>query len=70
METFWDIVYKYVGDDREETEVYEDFDDARADFIHLIQEYPENYEYAILREITTNRVDYEDIQVIDSWYGE
>lgn len=70
VETFWDILYQYTDSEIEETEIYEDFDDARADFIHMTQDHPEKFEYVVLREITTNKIDYEDIQVIDCWYGE
>ncbi len=50
-EHFWTIVSKKVGD-VEKVEKYDDFDDVRADFKHIIQETPEEFEYAVMQEVS------------------
>lgn len=66
VETFCDIVYMEDGVETT-SETYDDFDDARADYLYMIQQEPERYEYAKLRQVTTNFCDYEDIQIVDEW---
>lgn len=60
---FWAIVYKQIGDDVEQNEIYDDFDDARADFKYMVQENPKDYEYAVLQEVTIED-GFEDITII------
>lgn len=61
---FWAIVYKQIGDDVEQNEIYDDFDDARADFKYMVQENPKDYEYAVFQEVTIED-GVEDITIID-----
>ena len=69
-EKFLSIAYKRINSDVEKIEDYNDPDDARADFIRMTQEEADNYEYVILREVTTNYSDYEDIVKLSEWYNE
>lgn len=63
-----ELVFKRTNSDNEETEYYQDIDDARADFIYMSQEEPDEFQYAILR---LNTVDYdkhtEEIQVLENY---
>lgn len=61
---FWAIVYKQIGDDVEQNDIYDDFDDARADFKYMAQENPKDYEYAVFQEVTIED-GVEDITIID-----
>lgn len=61
---FWAIVYKQIGDDVEQNDIYDDFDDARADFKYMVQENPKDYEYAVFQEVTIED-GVEDITIID-----
>lgn len=70
MEKFWQIIYMYTNDDVEMIDDYDDFDDARADFIHMTSHDADEYRYVVLREVETNFSDYEDITEIDSWNNE
>lgn len=60
---FWAIVYKQIGDDVEQNEIYDDFDDARADFKYMVQENPKDYEYVVFQEVTIED-GFEDITII------
>lgn len=60
---FWAIVYKQIGDDVEQNDIYDDFDDARADFKYMAQENPKDYEYVVLQEVTIED-GVEDITII------
>lgn len=68
-EKFLSIAYKRIDSDVEKIEDYDDPDDARADFIRMTQEEADDYEYVILREVTTNYSDYEDIIELSEWYS-
>ena len=70
MNIFWDIVFRRVGDSLEETGRYEDVDAARADYLYMTQEHPEDYEYVCLRQIETDYNAEEDITQLDIWYAE
>ena len=70
METFWQIVYKIKGDDSEVIEDYDDYEDARADYIHMTEGYIDDYEYVVWNKVVTNYEDYENITEEDSWYSE
>ena len=48
---FWDIVFMRAGGDIEETETYDDFDDARSDYLVMTQDERDDYKYAVLREV-------------------
>jgi hypothetical protein len=50
-EHFWALVFKRIGG-FEEVEKYDDFDDIRADFKDIIQETPEDYEYAVMQKVS------------------
>lgn len=69
METFWDIVFirSEEGAEEENTGPIYDFDDARADYLYMIQEHPEDYSHVCLREVTTDWQSQEDIVEIDIW---
>lgn len=67
-ECFFEIVFKEKGDEEEKTERYEDdFDGARADFLHMTQDERDNYQYVVLRKVCTDYNSEEDIEVIDSF---
>lgn len=68
-EVFYDIIYSEKDSNYEENEIYEDIDDARADFISMTQTDKEFYDYVVLREITIID-DEEDIEEIDCYYKE
>jgi hypothetical protein len=61
MNELYDIVYGNYGEE-EQIEIYEDFEDARADFYHLSQN--EDYEFIMLRKIIFDE-DYEEIEIIE-----
>ena len=60
----WVIVSKKVNCKKETKDEYNDFDSARADFLYLTQEHPEQYDYVVLGEIAYNP---KDIEIIDKW---
>ena len=64
-EIFWVIVYCYINDSEERTETYDDFDDARADFIYMTQDEPEEYKYVVWQEVTEG--EREDIKELEIW---
>lgn len=68
-EQFWVLVFKYVNDSREHTERYNDYDDARADFIHMTQGDLgiHGYEYVIWQQVLEDCCGYETIITIDEW---
>lgn len=61
---FWALVFMEKGDNVEQVEIYEDFDDARADFKYMVQENPKDYEYVVFQEVTIED-GVEDITIID-----
>lgn len=64
------IVYKYINDDEEHTEEYDDADAMRADYIHMIQDNKDDYEYVVMQEVTIDSTGYEHIEELDSYYNE
>ena len=64
-EKFWVIVYCYNEANEEYKETYDDFDDARADFIYMTQDEPEEYKYVVWQEITEG--EREDIKELEIW---
>lgn len=64
-EKFWEIVYCYNKTNEEYNEVYDDYDDARADFIYMTQDEPEEYKYVVLQEVTEG--EREDIKELEIW---
>jgi hypothetical protein len=64
-EKFWVIVYCYNKTNEEYNEAYDDFDDARADFIYMTQDEPEEYKYVVLQEVTEG--EREDIEELEVW---
>lgn len=68
-ECFFELVFKEKGDAEEKTERYtiDEFDDARADFIHMSQGDLGEYEYVVLRKVCTDYKDDEEIEVVDSF---
>ena len=51
MITVYDIIFTKKGNNYEESYNYEDFDNARADYLYMTQEDRDKYGYVILREI-------------------
>ena len=70
MEKFWQIIYMYTNDDIELSDDYNDFDHACADYFYMTSHDADDYQYVVLREIETDREDYEEIKEIDSWTNE
>jgi len=67
-ECFFEIVYKVKDDEEEKTERYDDdFDGARADYLHMTQDEGDDYEYVVLRKVCTNYEDEEEIEILDSF---
>lgn len=64
-EKFWVIVYCYNKTNEEYNEAYDDYDDARADFIHMTQDEPEEYKYVVWQEVTEGKR--EDIKELEIW---
>lgn len=64
-EKFWVIVYCYNKTNEEYNEAYDDYDDARADFIYMTQDEPEEYKYVVWQEITEG--EREDIKELEIW---
>lgn len=64
------ITYKYKTDDIEETEEYGELqeEDAQERFNELTED--EDIEYAVLEEVVTDYIDYEDREVIDEYYAD
>lgn len=61
METIFDLIYGHYNDE-EQQEQYENIDDLRADFKHLVENY--NYDFVIGRKITIDNDGLEDIDII------
>ena len=60
----------YTNDDIELSDDYDDFDHACADYFYMTSHDADDYQYVVLREIETDREDYEEIKEIDSWTNE
>lgn len=64
LEEFWDVVWKEPGGP-EETETYDDYDEARADYVNMANGNHGALDYVILRKVETNWCDTEDIEILD-----
>lgn len=70
LQKFWVLVLGERYTNSESTEEYDDFDDARADFINLSQYERDTYRYIVLQEVETDYEDYEEITELDRWEDE
>ena len=70
LQKFWVLVLGERYTNSESTEEYDDFDDARADFINLSQYERDTYRYIVLQEVETNYEDYEEITELERWEDE
>lgn len=70
LQKFWVLVLGERYTNSESTEEYDDFDDARADFINLSQYERDTYKYIVLQEVETNYEDYEEITELERWEDE
>ena len=70
LQKFWVLVLGERYTNSESTEEYNDFDDARADFINLSQYERDTYRYIVLQEVETDYEDYEEITELERWEDE
>lgn len=65
-QVYWVIIYNEKGYKEERALHYDDYDDARADFIYFSEREPEFYNYLVLKEITYHENDgsetYKDLE--------
>lgn len=67
IEEFWDIVWKRpgAGEQEQRSEEYDDYDQARADYVNMANGNAGELEYVILRKVQTDWDEYEDIEELD-----
>lgn len=68
MEIFYDIVYMEKREDVEHTLTYDTLTEARNDFQKMVDS--GDLKYAYLNEVSTDYIDQEDIEVLDSYVDE
>ncbi len=67
----WHVIYFRKEGENQETDIYEDPDAARADFIRMLQEERDHYVYGYLKEVAIRKVDDEfTVVTIDAFGNE